>query len=117
MSSDSESTFSYSNAQICDMYYELYKKMPNKEHFSRLPHPWFVEEDPRLVDVYNKFMKDNYRTNGIQIEYHRRMQETPENAKEHYKWYADKLGLDISEIAEYHDKHAKVPAEDEGLCQ
>jgi hypothetical protein len=114
---ESESTLSYSNEQICDMYYALYQKMPNKLHFCRLPHPWFVEEDPRMVDCFKRWMSDNIHTNGVQIEYHRRMQESPENAKEHYRWYADKLGLDISEIKEYHSIPDKTPAEDEGMCQ
>lgn len=91
---------SLSNEQICDLYYELYKKMPNKVHFCRMPCPWFVQEDPRLVDCYKKHLGDALHTNGIQIEYHKRMQESPENAKEHYKWYSEKLGLDTSEIVE-----------------
>lgn len=85
-----------SREEICDFYFDVSKKM-DKNLFCCLPVPHFVKEDERLAPIYEKYGRKGLTTCDAQIEYHRKMQEDPENAKAHYVEYAAKMGLNIDE--------------------
>lgn len=86
--------------EVCDFYYALSKRIP-PHLFACVPHPLIVETDERLVSIYNENLKGSVRTNEVQLEYHKRMQDDPEHAADHYDWYRQKLGLDaMTELPE-----------------
>lgn len=93
--------------EVCDFYADLCKKMKNKNLFCRLPMPHYVKDDPRLIETFKEHF-DGISTCDAQIEYHRKMQEDPENASKHYIEYASKLGIEIDEPAVF-TKPDKTP--------
>ena len=92
----SEATTAPTREEVCDFYYNVSKKM-DKKLFCCLPVPHYVREDERLTAIYEKYARTGITTCDAQIEYHKKMEEDPENAKDHYIEYAAKMGLEIDE--------------------
>lgn len=100
--------------EACEFYYQLSLRMPAHQ-FACIPHPVHVESDPRLVELYNKVLGKDNRTNEIQVEYHRLCKEDPENLKEHYRWYQEQLKLEPAPLGPVEEALVTVEEERESV--